>query len=160
VIRAADGGTLFLDEIGELPLDTQPKLLRFLENSEVTALGEQKPRRVDVRVLAATHRDLGRLVRDGQFREDLYYRLNVIPLHVPPLRERKEDVLALARLFVARLALDSSTPPELGADAVAALRAHSWPGNVRELRNVIERAMAYAPVPDVLRAEHLRISTI
>jgi tetratricopeptide (TPR) repeat protein len=160
VIRAADGGTLFLDEVGELPLDTQPKLLRFLENSEVTALGEQKPRRVDVRVLAATHRDLGRLVRDGQFREDLYYRLNVVPLHVPPLRDRKEDVLALARLFVARLAPDPSAPPELGSDAVSALRAHNWPGNVRELRNVVERAMAYAPVPDVLRAEHLRISAL
>jgi len=159
VIRAADGGTLFLDEIGELPLDTQPKLLRFLENAEVTALGEQKPRRVDVRVLAATHRDLGRLVRDGQFREDLYYRLNVVPLHVPPLRDRKEDVVALARLFIGRLAPEPTAPPELGGDAVTALRAHSWPGNVRELRNVIERAMAYAPVPEVLRAEHLRIST-
>jgi tetratricopeptide (TPR) repeat protein len=157
VIRAADGGTLFLDEIGELPLDTQPKLLRFLENAEVTALGEQKPRRVDVRVLAATHRDLDKLVRDGRFREDLFYRLNVVPLHVAPLRERKEDVVALARLFIGRLAPEPGHPPELGADAVQALRAHSWPGNVRELRNVIERAMAYAPVPEVLRVEHLRI---
>jgi tetratricopeptide (TPR) repeat protein len=157
VIRAADGGTLFLDEIGELPLDTQPKLLRFLENAEVTALGEQKPRRVDVRVLAATHRDLDRLVRDGRFREDLYYRLNVVPLHVPPLRDRKEDVIALARMFIARLAPDPSSPPELATDAVQALRAHGWPGNVRELRNVIERAMAYAPVPEVLHTEHLRI---
>jgi len=157
VIRAADGGTLFLDEIGELPLDTQPKLLRFLENAEVTALGEQKPRRVDVRVVAATHRQLDQLVRDGRFREDLYYRLNVVPIVVPPLRERKEDILALARLFIARLAPDASAPPELGSDAVHALRQHHWPGNVRELRNVIERAMAYAPVPGVLHAEHLRI---
>jgi MoxR-like ATPase len=157
VIRAADGGTLFLDEVGELPLDTQPKLLRFLENAEVTALGEQKPRRVDVRVVAATHRQLAELVRDGRFREDLYYRLNVVPIVVPPLRERKEDVLALARLFITRLAPDTSAPPELGSDAVHALRQHHWPGNVRELRNVIERAMAYAPVPDVLHAEHLRI---
>lgn len=157
VIRAADGGTLFLDEIGELPLDTQPKLLRFLENAEVTALGEQRPRRVDVRVLAATHRDLGRLVRDGRFREDLYYRLNVVPLHVPPLRERPEDVVALARLFIGRLAPEPDVAPELGADAVQALRGYSWPGNVRELRNVIERAMAYAPVPEVLHVEHLRL---
>jgi transcriptional regulator with PAS, ATPase and Fis domain len=140
-----------------LPLDTQPKLLRFLENAEVTALGETKPRRVDVRVLAATHRDLDRLVREGRFREDLYYRLNVVPLYVPPLRERKEDITALARMFIGRLAPDASTPPELASDAVQALRAHTWPGNVRELRNVIERAMAYAPVPEVLHTEHLRI---
>jgi predicted ATP-dependent protease len=157
VIRAADGGTLFLDEIGELPLDTQPKLLRFLENGEVFPLGEQRPRRVDVRVLAATHRDLGALVKAGRFREDLYYRLNVVPIHVPPLRERKEDILALAHLFVARLAPDRASVPRLAADAVQALKAHAWPGNVRELRNVVERAMAYAPVPSVLHAEHLRI---
>ena len=157
VIRAADGGTLFLDEIGELPLDTQPKLLRFLENSEITTLGEQRPRRVDVRILAATHRDLDRLVRDGRFREDLYYRLNVIPLQVPPLRERPEDIVALARLFIARLAPEAGSTPDLAADAVHALRAHSWPGNVRELRNVVERAMAYAPVPQVLHVEHLRL---
>jgi tetratricopeptide (TPR) repeat protein len=157
VIRAADGGTLFLDEIGELPLDTQPKLLRFLENAEITTLGEQKPRRVDVRVLAATHRDLDRLVREGRFREDLYYRLNVVPLLVPPLRERPDDVVALARLFIGRLAPDTGSAPDLAADAVRALRAHPWPGNVRELRNVIERAMAYAPIPEVLHVEHLRL---
>jgi transcriptional regulator with GAF, ATPase, and Fis domain len=157
VIRAADGGTLFLDEIGELPLDTQPKLLRFLENAEITTLGEQKPRRVDVRVLAATHRDLDRLVREGRFREDLYYRLNVVPLLVPPLRERPDDVVALARLFIGRLAPDMGSAPDLAADAVRALRAHPWPGNARELRNVIERAMAYAPIPEVLHVEHLRL---
>lgn len=159
VIRAADSGTLFLDEVGELPLDTQPKLLRFLENSEVFPLGEQRPRRVDVRVLAATHRDLDQLVREGRFREDLYYRLNVIPLSVPPLRERKEDIVALARVFLARLTPDGSSAPDLGADAVHALKAHGWPGNVRELRNVIERAMAYAPIPPVLHARHLRIAS-
>jgi hypothetical protein len=157
VIRAADGGTLFLDEIAELPLDTQPKLLRFLENGEIFPFGEQKPRRVDVRILAATHRDLGRFVREGLFREDLYYRLNVVPLAVPPLRERREDVVPLARMFVARLAPEGQERPELGPDAIAALEGYTWPGNVRELRNVIERAMAYAPVPQVLRAEHLRI---
>jgi transcriptional regulator with PAS, ATPase and Fis domain len=158
VIRAAHEGTLFLDEIGELPLDTQPKLLRFLENGEVFTLGEQRPRRVDVRVLAATHRDLGRLVREGKFREDLYYRLNVVPLRVPPLRERREDIVAIARMFLAKLSSHEERP-ELGVEAVAALEQHTWPGNVRELRNVIERAMAFSPVPPVLNASHLRISS-
>jgi hypothetical protein len=158
VIRAADGGTLFLDEIAELPLDTQPKLLRFLENSEVLPVGEATARRVDVRILAATHRDLARRVREGLFREDLFYRLNVVLLRVPPLRERGEDVLVLARFFMARLAPEGCEPPELATDAVAALNAHTWPGNVRELRNVVERAMAYAPIPRVLHAEHLRIA--
>jgi hypothetical protein len=156
VIRAAAGGTLFLDEIGELPLDIQPKLLRFLENGEVFPLGERRPLRVDVRVLAATHRNLGELVRAGKFREDLYYRLQVVPIHVPPLRERREDVPVLARHFLRELSRQSE-PPVLAPDALAALSAHSWPGNVRELRNVIERAMAFSPAPDVLRAEHLHI---
>jgi len=158
VIGAADGGTVFLDEIGELPLEVQPKLLRFLENGEVFPLGEQRPRRVDVRVVAATHRDLGRRVREGLFREDLFYRLNVVPLAVPPLRERKEDVTALARLFIGKLVGDGESAPSLAPDAIRALESHSWPGNVRELRNVVERAMAYAPVPNLLRAEHLRIA--
>jgi transcriptional regulator with PAS, ATPase and Fis domain len=157
VVRAADGGTLFLDEIGELPLEMQPKLLRFLENGEVLPIGETKARRVDVRVIAATHRDPVALVREGRFREDLFYRLNVIPLRVPPLRDRKEDVLALARLFISRLVPEGTDPPHLGADAVTALMAHRWPGNVRELRNLVERAMAYAPIPRVLHARDLRI---
>jgi transcriptional regulator of acetoin/glycerol metabolism len=157
VVRAADGGTLFLDEIGELPLEMQPKLLRFLENGEVLPIGETKARRVDVRVIAATHRDLVALVREGRFREDLFYRLNVVPLRVPPLRDRKEDVLALARLFISRLVPEGTDPPHLGADAVTALMAHRWPGNVRELRNLVERAMAYAPIPRVLHARDLRI---
>jgi transcriptional regulator with PAS, ATPase and Fis domain len=157
VIRVAQGGTLFLDEVAELPLDTQPKLLRFLENAEVLPIGEQTPRRVNVRIVAATHRDLGRLVRDGAFREDLYYRLNVVPLHVPPLRERKDDVVALARMFLRRLTTNSEEPPLLANDAVRVLQQHSWPGNVRELRNVLERAMAYHPVPRVLGVEELRL---
>jgi transcriptional regulator with XRE-family HTH domain/predicted ATP-dependent protease len=157
VIRAADGGTLFLDEIGELPLETQPKLLRFLENAEVLPVGEQRPRRVNVRVLSATHRDLGRLVSEGGFREDLYYRLNVVPIRVPALRERREDIAALARLFISRLCADGQAVPTIGPDAVRALESHAWPGNVRELRNVIERAMAYAPVPSLLSRAHLRM---
>jgi Sigma-54 interaction domain len=159
VIRAAAGGTLFLDEIGELPLDIQPKLLRFLENGEVFPLGERRPMRVDVRVLAATHRNLGDLVRAGKFREDLYYRLQVVPIHVPPLRERREDVPVLARHFLRELTRQGE-PPVLAPDAMAALSAHSWPGNVRELRNVIERAMAFSPTPSVLRAEHLHIDAL
>ncbi|NMO20350.1 sigma 54-interacting transcriptional regulator [Pyxidicoccus fallax] len=158
VIRAAHGGTLFLDEIGELPLDVQPKLLRFLENGEVFPLGEMRPVEVDVRVVAATHRDLSQLVREGRFREDLYYRLNVVPVRVPPLRERREDVVALARHFVRQLTPEGQDPPQLAPDALAALVAHPWPGNVRELRNVIERSMAYGPLPAVLGAEQMRIA--
>ncbi|MFP2905595.1 sigma-54 interaction domain-containing protein, partial [Pyxidicoccus sp. 3LFB2] len=158
VIRAAHGGTLFLDEIGELPLEVQPKLLRFLENGEVFPLGEIRPVEVDVRVVAATHRDLAQLVREGRFREDLYYRLQVVPVRVPPLRERREDVVALARHFVRLLTPEGQAPPQLGPDALAALVAHPWPGNVRELRNVIERSMAYAPLPAVLGAEQMRIA--
>ncbi len=159
VIRAAAGGTLFLDEIGELPLDIQPKLLRFLENGEVFPLGERRPLRVDVRVLAATHRNLGDLVRAGKFREDLYYRLQVVPIHVPPLRERREDVPVLARHFLRELTRQGE-PPVLAPDTLAVLSAHSWPGNVRELRNVIERAMAFSPPPSVLRADHLHIDAV
>ncbi|WP_240360567.1 sigma-54-dependent transcriptional regulator [Pyxidicoccus caerfyrddinensis] len=158
VIRAAHGGTLFLDEIGELPLEVQPKLLRFLENGEVFPLGEMRPVEVDVRVVAATHRDLSQLVREGRFREDLYYRLQVVPVRVPPLRERREDVVALARHFVRMLTPEGEEPPQLGPDALSALVAHPWPGNVRELRNVIERSMAYGPLPAVLGAEQMRIA--
>ena len=160
VVRAAEGGTLFLDEIGELPLELQPKLLRFLENGEVLPVGESKVRHVDVRVIAATHRDLAAFVREGRFREDLFYRLNVVPLRVPPLRDRKDDVLALARLFISRLVPEGTEPPHLANDAISALMAHRWPGNVRELRNLIERAMAYAPVPRMLRASDLRLDNM
>jgi hypothetical protein len=157
VIRAAEGGTLFLDEIGELPLDVQPKLLRFLENGEVFPLGDRKPLRVDVRVLVATFRDLEKLVREGRFREDLFYRLQVVQVHVPPLRERPEDIVALARHFVHAYTPTGQDPPVLGPDAVASLIGHAWPGNVRELRNVIERSLAFEPLPPLLRAEHLRL---
>jgi len=157
VIRAADGGTLFLDEIAELPLDVQPKLLRFLENAEVLPLGESKPVKVDVRVIAATHRDLAELVRTGRFREDLYYRLQVVPIHVPPLRERPADIPLLARHFARELSPEGA-PPVFAPDAMGALLAHPWRGNVRELRNVIERALAFSPRPDLLEARHLRLA--
>ena len=157
VIRAADGGTLFLDEIAELPLDVQPKLLRFLENAEVFPLGEHKPIKVDVRIIAAAHRDLAELTRQGRFREDLYYRLQVVPIVVPPLRERPADIPVLARHFARELCAGAD-PPVFAPDAMAALLAHPWRGNVRELRNVIERALAFAPRPEVLQARHLRLA--
>lgn len=157
VIQAADGGSLFLDEIGELPLDVQPKLLRFLENGEVLPLGERQPVKVDVRIIAATHRDLLRLVREGKFREDLYYRLQVIPVNIAPLRERRDDILALARHFIRRLTPADSDAPVLTVDGEAKLLAHSWPGNVRELRNVIERSLAFEPLPRLLGAAELRL---
>lgn len=159
VIRAAAGGTLFLDEIGELPLEVQPKLLRFLDSGEILPLGERKPLKVDVRVVTATHRDLSELVRRGLFREDLYFRLHVVPIAVPPLRQRPEDVVALARYFVKALSEGGHAPnapaPVLAPDAIARLTSYPWPGNVRELRNVIERALAFSPTPTLLRAEHL-----
>jgi transcriptional regulator with PAS, ATPase and Fis domain len=156
VIRAAETGTLFLDEVGELPLEVQPKLLRFLENGEIFPLGERRPVQVDVRVIAATFRDLEKVVREGRFREDLFYRLQVVPVRVPPLRERPEDVIALARHFLQRFTPQGHEPPVLAPDAIAALGAHAWPGNVRELRNVIERLLAFEPVPAVLTADQLR----
>jgi tetratricopeptide (TPR) repeat protein len=158
VIRTARSGTLFLDEVGELPLDVQPKLLRFLENGEIFPLGERRAVQVDVRVIAATHRDLEALVRQGLFREDLFYRLQVVPVRIPSLSERREDVVALARHFLRVFTPPDHEPPVLSPDAVSTLLSHNWPGNVRELRNVIERSLAFAPVPSVLDGEHLRIS--
>ena len=147
VIRAAEGGTLFLDEIGELPLDIQPKLLRFLDAGEVFPLGAERPVTVDVRVIAATNRDLAAEVARGAFRQDLFYRLHVVPLVVPPLRERRDDIVPLARHF-AQLIAGGRAAPTFAPDALDALRAYAWPGNARELRNVIERALAYADGPN------------
>jgi two-component system, NtrC family, response regulator AtoC len=140
-VEIADGGTLFLDEIGDMPLTLQPKLLRALQEGTVERLGSNAVRRVDVRVVAATHQDLARLVRDGHFREDLYYRINVFPIHVPPLRERPEDVEALAAAALRRFTERMGTHATLGPEAVGRLRAYAWPGNVRELMNVVERAV-------------------
>jgi DNA-binding NtrC family response regulator len=137
--READGGTLFLDELGELSLRHQTTLLRVLERREVMPLGASRPVPVDYRLVAATHRDLTREVSSGRFREDLYYRLDVAVLQVPPLRDRRDDVLVLARHFLAQLA--PGPPPELSPRAVEALVTHPWPGNVRELRNAILRAL-------------------
>lgn len=137
-IEQAHGGTLLLDEIGDMPLELQAKLLRVLETREVERLGGSVPVPVDARILAATHQELARAVKEGRFRQDLFFRLNVMPLHIPPLRERPDDLLPLARAFAAEFA-GPEVPLVLAPGAEVALRAYAWPGNVRELRNVIER---------------------
>ena len=140
--KLADGGTLFLDEIGDMPLALQSKLLRVLQEGEIEPLGSNRLTPVNVRIIAATSRDLATLVREGQFREDLYYRLNVLPIRVPPLRERRDDIAALVEVLGEDLAQRSGTmQPELLADAMALLAAQTWRGNIRELRNVLEQAV-------------------
>ncbi len=142
VFERAHGGTLFLDEIGELPLGAQVKLLRVLESGELERLGGDRVLRVDVRIIAATHRDLRALVTQRLFREDLYYRLNVFPVHLPPLRERRVEIPALARQILSDLARRFGEPePALDRRALARLGGYAWPGNVRELRNVLERSL-------------------
>ena len=139
--RAADGGVLLLDEIGDMALAVQAKILRVLQEGEVVPLGAHKPVKVDVRVVAATHRDLAAAVREGQFREDLMYRLDVLSIRLPPLRERLADIIPLAEHFL-RLAAGGQPPKQLSATAAQALLRHPWPGNVRELRNLAERCQA------------------
>ena len=147
-VEAADGGTLLLDEIGEISPGLQAKLLRFLQEREFERVGESETRHADVRILAATNRDLEADVRAGRFREDLLYRLNVVELRLPPLRERPEDILRLARHFLAFFARAAKRPaPELSPAAAQALVGYAWPGNVRELRNAIERALILWPAP-------------
>ena len=142
---AADGGTIFLDEVGEIPLDLQGKLLRVLQEREFEPVGDQRTFKVDVRVVAATNRDLRGEVDRGRFREDLYYRLNAFPLHVPALRERGDDVVQLAQHFLGMWAARSGqTPAALSEDDRRVLLEHDWPGNIRELRNVVERAAILA----------------
>ncbi len=156
IIRAADGGTLFLDEIGDLSLEVQPKLMRFLQESEVQPLGETRPIRVDVRVLAATNTDLERAVEDGRFRADLFHRLNIIRIHVPPLRDRKEEVPILASHFLEHFASRSGKSGiRLTQDAIDALTSYEWPGNVRQLRNEVERMVAYAYEDSTITADDL-----
>jgi two-component system response regulator PilR (NtrC family) len=140
----ADGGTLFLDEVAELPLHMQVKLLRVIQEKAIRAVGAQRETAVDVRILSATHRNLNELVRAGRFREDLYYRINVIELRVPPLRERSEDIPLLAAHVLERLAGKEGTPAKLAPDATQLLQSHGFPGNVRELENILERATTLA----------------
>lgn len=156
VIRAASGGTLFLDEIGEAPLDVQPKLLRFLESGEVHPIGEPRPTKVDVRIIAATNVDLAEAVRDGKFREDLYYRLNIVTLHVPPLRERRSEIPVLAEHYLQQASMEQRKGRlRLAEETVEYLLLYRWPGNVRQLANEIRRMAALAEVDQVLMPEHL-----
>ena len=144
--QMADGGTLFLDEIGDMPLELQPKLLRALQEREFERLGSTQTVRVNVRVVAATNQDLGQLVNKKLFRADLFYRLNVIPICLPPLRERVQDILPLTEFFVAKFAASLHKPIDVIPDeVVAVLKAHDWPGNIRELQNCIERAVLFSP---------------
>ncbi len=150
----ANGGTLFLDEIGDLPLDAQVKLLRAVQEGEVDPVGGKKSQKVDIRIISATHRDLLQAVRDGSFREDLFYRLNVFPIRVPPLRERRDDIPLLADYFIKQFADEKTGNAVSGIDdaALAILRAYDWPGNIRQLENAIFRAMVLAE-GEVLTAE-------
>jgi DNA-binding NtrC family response regulator len=153
-IQSAQGGTLFLDEIGDMPLSLQPKLLRFLEQKELQRLGSCEVVRVDVRVIAATNARLLSLVRQGKFREDLYYRLCAFPIEIPPLRDRPEDILQLAQYFLDKFSLRPPTP-ELSSAGAQLLKSHGWAGNVRELQNVIERALILAEDESMIRPEHM-----
>ena len=140
--QEADGGTLFLDEIGELPLEAQVKLLRALHDGEIDPVGAKRPIKVNFRLISATNRDMMKLVKERRFREDLYYRLNVFPIWVPPLRERLEDVPELARHFLARFAAEEGRPVRsISAEALDLLSRYAWPGNVRQLENAMFRAV-------------------
>lgn len=152
----AHGGTLFMDEVGDMSLKTQAKVLRTLEEQRFTAVGSDEPVTVDVRVIASTNKDLEEEISRGNFREDLFYRLNVIPFSVPPLRERKEDIPLLARHFLRELSAHyGRSPREITDDAIDALMRYSWPGNVRELRNVIERIVIMNPTATRFDRKHL-----
>jgi DNA-binding NtrC family response regulator len=156
VIRAAAGGTLFLDEIGDMPVDVQPKLLRFLESGEVHPIGETQPVRADVRVIAATNANLDALVSDGRFREDLFYRLNIVRLHVPPLRERRVEIPALASHYLQKHAQECGKGDlRLAEETMEYLVLYRWPGNVRQLANEMRRMAALCEAGAVLMPEHL-----
>jgi DNA-binding NtrC family response regulator len=155
----ADGGTLFLDEIGELPLDAQVKLLRALQDGEIDPVGGKQPVKVDIRLISATNQDLIKLVQQGRFREDLYYRLNVFPIWVPPLRERLADIPELVRYFAARFAAEEGKRIDgFDADAEAMLQRYSWPGNIRQLENTVFRAIVLADRPTLTVGEFPQIA--
>ncbi|HEY3499487.1 MAG TPA: sigma-54 dependent transcriptional regulator, partial [Polyangiaceae bacterium] len=153
-VELAHGGTLFLDEIGDVPLTTQVKLLRVLQERQLERVGGTETIAVDVRFIAATHRPLEAMIADGSFREDLFYRLNVVPIEVPPLRERPEDIPGLVRHFAATFTEQNGRPSlEFSGEAVRALEAEPWPGNVRQLENFVERLIVLADGPGVGRAD-------
>ncbi|WP_086929716.1 sigma-54-dependent transcriptional regulator [Agarilytica rhodophyticola] len=157
LVAAADGGTLFLDEIGELPLEAQARLLRVLQEGEVRPIGSVESKKVDVRLIAATHRDLGKLVRENRFREDLYFRINVVQLKLPPLRERGKDILALAETFVKRFCAEMRKPPlSLTPEAIQAITTYNWPGNIRELENAMQRSVILCE--DESEIDHTQLS--
>ena len=145
-IKQAEGGTLFLDEIGELPLTIQAKLLRFIEHGECQRVGESKPQTVDVRIIAATNRDLQQKTKTGEFRDDLYYRLKIVPLELPNLQQRRQDITLLAQYFMTTLAKQHQLPtPQLMVSAINCFQNYLWPGNIRELRNLCERLVVLLP---------------
>jgi len=161
LLESADGGTVFLDEVGEMPASLQVKLLRVLEERKITRIGDTQPRSIDVRFLAATHRDLGDAVTRGTFRQDLFFRINGISLSIPPLRARGTEIAELARHFLEEAARRAGLPsaPRLLPEALAALEAHDWPGNIRELRNVIERSVVLSN-DDVITARSLQLDSV
>jgi NtrC-family two-component system response regulator AlgB len=149
-VAAANGGTIFLDEIGELPLEIQPKLLRLLQEKQYERVGENKVRTADLRILAATNRDLEQLVKEGRFREDLFFRLNVISVRIPPLRERRKDLVNIADSYLKFFAQETAKKIEgFTPAALEKISTYSWPGNLRELRNVIERAVILCEGPKI-----------
>jgi DNA-binding NtrC family response regulator len=165
--EAADGGSVFLDEIGDLPAHLQGKVLRVLQENEIDVIGSSKPHKIDARILAATNRDLRQMMGSGEFRQDLYYRLHVAPLHVPPLRDRKEDIPRLVHSFVERICKHFGRQPiNIGTDILRKLEQYSWPGNVRELENTVERLIVFAQqgaariddLPEEIMQPHLKIS--
>jgi two-component system nitrogen regulation response regulator NtrX len=154
LLERAHGGTLFLDEIADMPMTTQAKILRVLTEQAFNRVGGQRIVKVDVRVVSATSRNLAEEIAAGRFREDLYYRLNVVPVHIPALNERREDIPALIDHFVARFASERRVPtPQVTEDAVGVLQAFDWPGNVRQLRNIVERTIILAPGDRIGRIE-------
>ncbi|HUQ32682.1 MAG TPA: sigma-54 dependent transcriptional regulator [Pyrinomonadaceae bacterium] len=153
LFEVADGGSIFLDEIGDIPPETQARLLRVIQEREFTPLGDTSPRRVDVRIIAATNIDLKEAVKQGTFREDLYYRLSVVPIELPPLRDRRVDILPLAQHFIQKYNEENGrqVAEQIKPEVLALLEAYSWPGNVRELENAIERAVVIAPGQEITR---------
>ena len=153
LFEVADGGSIFLDEIGDIPPETQVRLLRVIQEREFTPLGDTSPRRVDVRIIAATNIDLKEAVRQGMFREDLYYRLSVVPIELPPLRDRREDILPLAQHFIRKYNEENGrrVADQIAPEVLSLLESYSWPGNVRELENAIERAVVIAPGDEISR---------